>query len=281
MRAPILIPKFPSYPLSKTGSGLVVKSENLEFQCPEVFDLNKTDYNKKVPVVYCDVIATYEIESTRESSYSFEFISPSPESANITNSKGNTQTVASQKIPLKDADLEIYRLPKGNQKDTNELYKFGFRETLQSGSNKITVEYKQPVGFREYDYGYLKKGKWQNGFSYELWPLKEWTLHKDFRLQVQLSVKTAKGIFQSSPTLECYGSILYFRKHPFPIFKNKLTKKETGNGSWYGNWEDEPKNPFGSLEKLKKIQKTDDKVLYNIEFQSSFPDRLECSYEIN
>lgn len=295
LRAPRSLFRLPSYAMSKSGNELVVKKESLDFLCPESSSPDIKDSTKNTD---CKVTAVYEVESEKSLNYSFEFISPSGEE---TQAKVNSEGVSSVKpeplvikiveFPyneeqnIKNEDSVIYRFSQycrgsGCQSDQNKLYRVVFPGKLEKGLNTIKVEYKQPVGANEEKYGYVTTSKWSNQISYELWPLKEWKFDKDFSIAVKFSTINGgffKRLFSDNVGISCIGANHHFKTYPYSILKKKYTVAEVGDGIKRDKDGDEIYSA-DFIDKISTVNQVDDRLVYEVSFKSSFPDRLICSY---
>ena len=175
LRAPIDSLPEPSQALKSASPDLVVEYENLFFDLgsPYSGDAWTVQDQKRL----AKVEAQYVVQSPREATYTFEFIMPLPNSAEVSI---NTKVVAA-KTPQ--------HLPRDEKKhDQIDLWKVAFTGKLQQGQNTIRVSYQQPLGMSEVDHGYFKSSKWKSFVDYELWPLKEWKLGPDFRINIETTV---------------------------------------------------------------------------------------------
>lgn len=175
LRAPIESQPEPSQALKQVSPDLVVEYENLFFDLgtPYSGDAWTVQDQKRL----AKVEAHYVVQSPREAVYTFEFIMPQPNSAEVSI---NTEVVVAQTPE---------RLPRDEKKqDQIDLWKVTFTGKLQQGQNTIRVSYLQPLGMSEVDYGYFKSSKWKSFVDYELWPLKEWKLGPDFRINIETTV---------------------------------------------------------------------------------------------
>lgn len=160
-------PSFSLSPLkSQPQSGLVVQSETLDVEC---------DYNA------CKVHAVYHITAKERADLAFAFILPSrtPVQARVANS-----FVTSTLTPVENNTLPP--VPDA-QKYYEPLYQANFEGTLYPGNNTIDVSYLQPLTILEMEYGYFTDSRFLEKFRYQMGPLKEWTLAKDFTMAVKVS----------------------------------------------------------------------------------------------
>ena len=85
-----------------------------------------------------------------------------------------------------------------------------FEGVLHEGANELRVRYRQTLAKYEMRYGYFTSSTWASAVEYELWPLHEWPLAPDFRLQVEVSFADdtwgpRRVLFGSHYTLELLG----------------------------------------------------------------------------
>ena len=264
VRAPNTIPYLPSSSLWQVDESLIVEQETLDFRCGYYTDTPQwTD--KVISQSACQVSATYSIQSNESKNLLFKFISQSESGIEISL---NEQTVQVENIKTIQLDSKGYHKFKTvtnyQNKPVPKLYEIGFQGTLVSDkTNQLTVKYLQPMGAKEVDYGY-STGEWQSEFSYELWPLKEWKLKKDFKLQIAVTIENLDvGFFDRlfddyEDYLICKGMTVgenLFKKNNTSDKKRKLHRPMSLNiqNSYKGN-------------QLKG----------KIELNKNFPDRLVC-----
>lgn len=175
LRAPIESQPESSQALKPASPDLVVEYENLFFDLglPYSGDAWTVQNQKR----FAKVEAQYVVQSPREATYTFEFIMPQPNAAEV--------SINSDVVAAKTPE----RLPRDEkQQEQTDLWKVTFTGKLQQGQNTIRVSYQQPLGMSEVDYGYFKSSKWKSFVDYELWPLKEWKLGPDFRINIETTV---------------------------------------------------------------------------------------------
>jgi len=206
MRLPRQVLQFPSSTIFKVVP-LVVNKEILQFDCPEIYKA------ELLPVqLDCKVKAIYEIlsSSISNSSYSFEFISPSNKAYKILVNKNPvkyTTTLVDTNSPI-FKEHKIYSFCTSCQKEEREklskLYNINFSSKLIKGTNLIQIEYLQPLSSEEYN-NYSKYVKWKHFFYYELWPLKEWNLSDNFYISVQITspIEITPTKFQRKKIISC------------------------------------------------------------------------------
>ncbi|HYN44227.1 MAG TPA: hypothetical protein VE129_20800, partial [Thermoanaerobaculia bacterium] len=168
LRAPVVIPEFPSSALAAPAVSLNVEGEVLRFVCG---------------ADSCDVTAQYEVWSAAASRVQLEFILPTGGPVTATTSAGQDSVQVVPAEPLRAE--EIRTLPRNEARTSPlRLFRAGFQSSLSEGSNTVAVRYSQPLGAEEVDYGYLKKqGRMVQRFRYELWPLREWKRSPGFRVK--------------------------------------------------------------------------------------------------
>lgn len=276
MRAPWVINRYPSYSITKTNGELSVLSEDLIFNCDRVYegdgDLSKILEKK------CNVEAVYKIESNVAVKLNFEFVLPSEKNIWASINHSNEEMVQAKKIKLSDLEKEGYRLSdlcRFCEAEVNSLYTATFSGNLNIGENEIRVKYEQPLSATEVSYGYFKKSKWSNGFSYELWPLKEWKFDSNFKIKIKFTTEVGgvfSRFFSDKIAADCRGLDLRFKKSPTPF------KKETdANGfNEYYNY-NQNSNPY-YLFKNSKTYYEKDKLIYELTLTDKFPDRLQCFF---
>ncbi len=180
VRAPVVVPEFPSSALAAPDPGLTVDGESLRFACGPTS---------------CEVMAQYEVTAVAAVRVHLEFILPvdGPVTA-VTNADADAVTVVPAQ-PLGPAEARA--LPRGEQK-VPALFRAGFESSLRAGPNTLTIRYTQPLGSEETDYGYGKKqGRMVQRFRYELWPLREWSRGSGFRVRLGVGIdRPAPGWWQ-------------------------------------------------------------------------------------
>ncbi|MCS3433963.1 hypothetical protein [Klebsiella sp. BIGb0407] len=166
MRAPMRIEYAPSFSLNAPkASQLIVEKEKLNIDC---------GYQ------YCEVQAVYFIRSEISEELAFEFILPknTPVEARVTGTLRPTRVTQDES--------QTWTLPEWRSRHL-PLYQAAFSGNIRAGMNIINIKYRQPLTILERSYGYFTDGRFIEQFTYQLGPLKEWTLADDFSLQVRLS----------------------------------------------------------------------------------------------
>ncbi|MDX1961417.1 MAG: hypothetical protein SFU98_22800 [Leptospiraceae bacterium] len=272
LRAPKFFWRNPSYALNKTID-LKVNHEKLIFNCPSFEQPAKEElFGALAPA--CIVTAIYEINSIRSKKFEFSFIAPSSKGFVIHVNDVQIEIAKPKEFLVSIQDRSLYRFLENcdscNLKSS--LYQIDFSSNLLSGNNVVKVQYKQNVSYFESSHSYTSS-KWSNEITYELWPLKEWTLDKNFSIEVLFKVKKDKSFFSNEPLLKCNGKSLNYKVYPFS-FTQKIYKKEFV-GDW--NQADTP-DPFFDLSKITNLKKDESNNYLEIVFDKNFPDRLVCSY---
>lgn len=144
---------------------LTVQNETLNIDC---------DY------VSCDVQAVYKILSAKPAELEFAFILP-------TDTPVEARVAGSLQIATVTPNNKYMWEPTFSSTGEQPLFQAVFRGKVSIGTNIITIKYQQPLMIREYDYGYFSSGRSVESFTYQLGPLKQWQLDKDFSLEINLS----------------------------------------------------------------------------------------------
>jgi len=249
MRAPIRILQSPFYAMNGVAE-LVVNKETLVFECVEVIE--------QFLRYKCNITAEYEVSSQNLGNYKFEFLAPSQQEIKIL-VNDTLQNYILNKLDLK---YECKFCSVGFK----ELYSIKFSSQLKKSTNTIVIKYIQSLSLEEYDYGYFKSSKWKHFFYYELWPLKEWTLSDTFFLSVQLIIPKNPSLWEriwKTTKINCEG-------YELEIFQDIKTKD------------------FSYLTKLKvnkfinlfnfNIIHLEKSLIYQLDFDKNFPDRLRCNF---
>ncbi len=248
LRAPIRILESPFYSINGVAE-LVVNKETLVFECMEVIE--------QFLRYKCNITAEYEVSSQNSDNYKFEFLAPSQQEIKIL-VNDNLQNYILNKLDLK---YECKFCSVGFK----ELYSIKFSSQLKKSTNTIVIKYIQLLSLEEYDYGYFKSSKWKHFFYYELWPLKEWTLSDTFFLSVKLIIPNNPSLWErifKSMKVNCEG-------YELEIFQDIKTK----DFSYVTKLK---VNKFLNLINFKIIQ-LETNLIYELDFDKNFPDRLGCS----
>lgn len=193
LRAPVWEDRGASQALKPANEDLVVEYENLIFDLGSPYSGSLWDVRRQSKSA--NIEAEYAVQSPHEFTYTFEFIMPEPNTASV--SVNGNAIVA-------DAPIQLPR----DEKKPNEfdLWKIAFTAKLLQGQNNIRVSYRQPLSRKETLHGYFITSKWQSFVDYELWPLKEWKLAPDFKINIFSSVDDdtpfPKRLFTSRHTVK-------------------------------------------------------------------------------
>ena len=76
-----------------------------------------------------------------------------------------------------------------------ELYQFDFDAAIRPGENTIQVNYHQPYSFAEPYVAYFSSPSPMRYVSYELWPLKEWSLEPGFKIDLTVRLYNSRHGF--------------------------------------------------------------------------------------
>ncbi|WNI84118.1 hypothetical protein [Citrobacter portucalensis] len=166
MRAPMHINHAPSFSLAVPQTGrLTVEKEKLNIDC---------DYQ------HCDVQAVYFVRSDTPEDLAFIFVLPenTPVEARVTGTLRSTSVTKDEMHTWTSPEPDGRQLP---------LYQAAFSGSIKAGMNIINIKYRQPLTILERAYGYFTDSRSIEQFTYQLGPLKEWTLADNFSLQVTLS----------------------------------------------------------------------------------------------
>lgn len=266
LRAPWQIQPFPAFSLMPGGPvpGLTVLGETLEFQCDSLYQEDPDP--EKLLASSCRVKAAYRISSRGRAQAGLDFIGPSAQGMTVlVNGKPSVSEVT--KIPMTReaaARYGAYPVCRHCAGDEPTLYSAKFKASFETGENIVTVAYLQPLASNEISYGYFQSSKWAQGFDYELWPLKEWTLAPDFKLTVSISSPKPGllgRLFKDPNPWKCSGVSLG-RRPPLPLSANA-----PGPGI----------DPGHLKETELPLQFSSDAWQGTLTFGSAFPDRLACS----
>lgn len=133
------------------------------------------------------VRATYRVHAERAADYALSFVLPGPAVVQAIVNDAPPQTVASAEPPARPRPYDRRDPPPHSAR---------FTASLRPGENRITVRYQQPVAQLEHGHSYFSKGRFVDTIRYELWPLREWPLAPDFRLDLEVRIpRPAPGFF--------------------------------------------------------------------------------------
>ncbi len=168
LRAPITR-HAPSGALRGPGQGLSVVSESLRIQCGGD----------------CAIKAVYHVRAREAGSRQFEFILPRSSQVTVKTATSSPQAHTGPFV------LPERESPGGEPRFITSvpLAKATFQAVLQKGGNELAISYQQPWGQEERKFeGYFSGWKSARVLRYELWPLKEWRLAKEFSLRIRITV---------------------------------------------------------------------------------------------
>lgn len=168
MTAPRAVPS-PSGALEAMSQGLTALSEELIFDCGEI----------------CRIRAVYRIRVERAGDYTLAFILPRAEPVEVR---------AGGRLLKVDSHEFNWLLPEMEQRPASIMEKAAmararFTARLAAGVQTMDIRYQQAWGEdQRFAGGYFHRRKPARRISYELWPLKEWSLDPGFRLTVRISI---------------------------------------------------------------------------------------------
>ena len=179
LRAPIYVEVPPSAALKPATPDLIVEGEHLSFKLGRPYaGSESTAYDD---LRQAEIEAVYQVRASAPAAapVAFEFIMPSvPNAVEV--------LINGKAVPAHQAAPKPIEKDKPRTRE-DELVSVRFEGALQEGSNELRVRYRQPLGKYEMRYGYFTSSTWASAVEYELWPLHEWQLAPDFRLQVEVS----------------------------------------------------------------------------------------------
>lgn len=183
LRAPIIDQRKASTVLTHSSQGLVVEDEQLFLRLGKPYSGNPRDLPHEPRLA--EIEAIYHIHSAGSVEALFEFV--------MAATPGKVEVIINAS-PAADAQVtqieeRIESGPYQGQMLPPAAAKVSFSGALRAGANEIRVRYSQPQGRDEIDHGYFKTSKWASTVAYELWPLHEWQLAPDFRMQVEVSAE--------------------------------------------------------------------------------------------
>jgi hypothetical protein len=170
LRAPVEVHRSPSSSLYRAGAALVVKGEDLRFNCGRQT---------------CAVQAVYHVRAHAAVKVPLEFICPGKNTLTV---KVGAAPATVTSVALPAAERKKIEAGMGFSRTRPDLHKARFVAQLRAGANRIQISYAQKLSALERDYGYFKKGRFVHRLQYELWPLKGWKLAPDFRLDLQVKL---------------------------------------------------------------------------------------------
>jgi hypothetical protein len=150
------------------------------------------------------VTAIYTIMSPMETQISTSFVLADPMPVTVEINGKSVKTETPVKISTGESEPHRFRTI------DNTLYEASFSGKLIKGLNTIAIRYRQPMGFFEAHHGYFVTSRFHSFFTYALWPLKDWNLSKDFRLDITVSTRDDTGITKviwgSDYRIKLYGN---------------------------------------------------------------------------
>lgn len=174
LRAPVEVHRSPSSSLYRPGQALVVKREDLRFNCGRQT---------------CAVEAVYHVQAPAAGKIPLEFICPGKNTLTVRAGTGKLAPARVTSVALPAAERKKIEAGMGGFiRNRPNLHKARFVAALKAGANRIQISYTQKLSALERDYGYFKKGRYIHRLQYELWPLKGWKLAPDFRLDLQVKL---------------------------------------------------------------------------------------------
>ncbi len=177
MRAPIWKDTRPSAALKVAVPELIVEGEHLSVMLGRPYSGSSSElWNVQREA---EIEAVYRVRAQKAAPAAFEFVMARTPSAVEVSINGKTVPATQSTAKPAESDNERRR--------PDESASAHFDGVMQEGVNELRVRYRQPVAMYETDYGYFKSSKWASAVAYELWPLHEWPLATDFRLQIEVS----------------------------------------------------------------------------------------------
>lgn len=264
LRAPWQIQPFPAFSLMPGSpvQGLTVLGETLDFQCDSLYEDDPDP--EKLQAAACRVKAAYRISAKNRTQAGLEFIGPSAQGMTVlVNGKPSVSEVSKIPMPREAAArYAAYSVCRHCGREESFLYSAKFKASFEPGENIVAVVYLQPLASDEISYGYFQSSKWAQGFDYELWPLKEWTLAPDFQLRISISTPKPAWwkLFAAKNPWTCSGVSLG-KRPPLPL------SNAPGPGI----------DPASLKEIDLPLQFSSDGWLWSVTLGTAFPDRLSCS----
>lgn len=224
LRAPIIVQYRASSVVATASTGLVVEGEQLFFYLGKPYSGNARDLPHEPR--QASVEAVYSIRAEAGVEALFEFI--------MADAPGRVE-VSINARPVQYAEVRpVERVvgsgPYEGRRLPPEAAQVSFLGELQAGSNEIRVRYSQPLGRDEIEYGYFKTSEWASTVAYELWPLHEWKLAPDFRMQIEVSAEDdtfslRRAIFGSHYVMELRALPMPEpATDTLPLYQGRLTR---------------------------------------------------------
>lgn len=202
LRAPIYEVVPASTALKSAAPDLIVEGEHLSFTLGRPYSGSESaDWRD---LRQAEIEAVYQVRASAPGAapVSFEFVMASMPSA--VEVLVNGKAVPAPQPTPKPIEQGRTREPE------DALVSVHFEGVLHEGANELRVRYRQTLAKYEMRYGYFTSSTWASAVEYELWPLHEWPLAPDFRLQVEVSFADdtwgpRRVLFGSHYTLELLG----------------------------------------------------------------------------
>jgi len=184
LRAPFQVDRIGSGIKSPNVTGLIVKSENLEFDCPAAY-IGSLDI-EKLSARFCKARVTYKIAGGRGVA-EFRFVY-----AGRTETKWQYRGESHTSIAVNEKNLDK-RVCSFCPEDMKTIQIAAQQLTLVAEDSDLTIEYDQALSYRESGHGYFSGGTFEQSFRYELWPIAEWQWAEGFHADLTLRVRARDG----------------------------------------------------------------------------------------
>jgi len=197
---------------------VVVEKETLRIDCDAPYE---GDVSEVISLVrFCRVEAIYSVKSSGAERSRVEFILPGKSRVKLESgpSPGGVFTPgSSEEKEARPGPAGLSGIFPGRadetwnpDSDVQQLFVADFPLTLNAGENQIRVTYTSPVSTDEIEYGYFTTSRWLSSLTYELWPIREWTLSKDFFIDLRVSIERDSslfpGLFGRAMEIRLFGS---------------------------------------------------------------------------
>jgi len=200
IRAPVLVPQYETKIVSPQAEGITVLREELNFDCPELFQGN-SEYATMLSMT-CGANIRYFIKNIKAQRLLLRF---------VFSGGGDVAwkiDESSQVIKKSDHEAGAKQL-NCRWCDSKEIKLFQSEHSflIPEGEHQIQIQYQQKLSFLEVEYGYSKKSQWSQSFTYETWPLKEWKIDHKFTLRLTIKTpldKTSPGQSERALDARCY-----------------------------------------------------------------------------
>jgi hypothetical protein len=246
LRAPEISMQGPSSTIYGGGSGLVVAGVGLDFDC----HIDRSDIPRDS---MCDIVVHYRIVADSEITVNLQFIAPTEGDLHwkLGESSGTAAFVYETRTEDVPAALAELLNNKSFNSEADEeyhdwysslrwIYRAEFEVTLQDGEQLLEIRYQHPPGHIEYDYGYFRSSKFVHFVSYEIWPIKQWQLAEDFKMDFRVQICDAVSGFWSGLRGRAEGAVLLDES------RERLVPDSSGNNEgdlryeWIWNSDDLP-----------------------------------------